>query len=125
MEGNESVAQEVDGRLKAESATMDGARAGAEKLKKRLPMIGHAASTSRMRVEISASSRRKTDDRIEHQTMFALLVSRFPGLDMVSSAINRSVKTNSSLKTKTCIQMRSGSARWSPDGPNVALGITD
>ena len=30
---------EVDGRLKAEFATRDGARAGAEELKKRFPML--------------------------------------------------------------------------------------
>jgi hypothetical protein len=32
-------ALEVDGRLKAEFATRDGARAGAEELKKRFPML--------------------------------------------------------------------------------------
>lgn len=32
-------ALEVDGRLKAEFATRDGAKAGAEELKKRFPML--------------------------------------------------------------------------------------
>jgi len=32
-------ALEVDGRLKAEFATMDGARAGAEELKRRFPVL--------------------------------------------------------------------------------------
>ena len=32
-------ALEVDGRLKAEFATRDGARAGADELKKRFPML--------------------------------------------------------------------------------------
>jgi hypothetical protein len=32
-------ALEVDGRLKAEFATKDGARAGAEELKKRFPLL--------------------------------------------------------------------------------------
>ena len=32
-------ALEVDGRLKAEFATKDGARAGAEELKRRFPML--------------------------------------------------------------------------------------
>jgi hypothetical protein len=32
-------ALEVDGRLKAEFSTRDGARAGAEELKKRFPML--------------------------------------------------------------------------------------
>lgn len=32
-------ALEVDGRLKAEFATMDGAKSGAEELKKRFPML--------------------------------------------------------------------------------------
>ena len=32
-------ALEVDGRLKAEFATKDGAKAGAEELKKRFPML--------------------------------------------------------------------------------------
>jgi len=32
-------ALEVDGRLKAEFATRDGAKAGAEQLKKRFPML--------------------------------------------------------------------------------------
>lgn len=34
-----SYALEVDGRLKAEFATKDGARTGAEELKKRFPML--------------------------------------------------------------------------------------
>jgi hypothetical protein len=34
-----AYALEVDGRLKAEFTTRDGARAGAEELKKRFPML--------------------------------------------------------------------------------------
>jgi hypothetical protein len=47
---------EVDGRLKAEFATRDGARAGAEQLKKRFPMlqirIYDAQTKSREHIEL-------------------------------------------------------------------------
>jgi len=36
---NQGYALEVDGRIKAEFATMDGARAGGLELKKRFPML--------------------------------------------------------------------------------------
>jgi hypothetical protein len=50
-------ALEVDGRLKAEFTTKDGARAGAEELKKRFPMLRvkiYDAET-RTREEVSLS----------------------------------------------------------------------
>jgi hypothetical protein len=50
-------ALEVDGRLKAEFATKDGARAGGEELKKRFPMLQiriYDAQTN-ARVHMSAS----------------------------------------------------------------------
>ena len=50
-------ALEVDGRLKAEFATRDGARTGAEELKKRFPMlqirIYEAQTQTRENVELS------------------------------------------------------------------------
>jgi hypothetical protein len=50
-------ALEVDGRLKAEFATRDGARTGAEELKKRFPMlqirIYDAQTQTREDVELS------------------------------------------------------------------------
>ena len=50
-------ALEVDGRLKAEFATRDGARTGAEELKKRFPMlkirIYDAQTKTREEVELS------------------------------------------------------------------------
>ena len=36
---DQGYALEVDGRMKAEFATMDGARAGGQELKKRFPML--------------------------------------------------------------------------------------
>jgi hypothetical protein len=47
-------ALEVDGRLKAEFATRDGAKAGAEKLKKRFPMfrVGVYDALSKTREEV-------------------------------------------------------------------------
>ena len=52
-------ALEVDGRLKAEFATRDGAKTGAEELKKRLPMlqirIYDAQTKTREDVELSFS----------------------------------------------------------------------
>ena len=49
-------ALEVDGRLKAEFATRDGAKAGAEELKKRFPMLRvrvyDALSKTREEVEL-------------------------------------------------------------------------
>jgi hypothetical protein len=42
-------ALEVDGRLKAEFATRDGAKAGAEELKKRFPCFGSEFMTRKQR----------------------------------------------------------------------------
>jgi hypothetical protein len=42
-------ALEVDGRLKAEFATRDGAKTGAEELKKRFPMLKSESMTRRHR----------------------------------------------------------------------------
>jgi hypothetical protein len=52
-------ALEVDGRLKAEFATKDGARAGGEELKRRFPMlqirIYDAQTSAREEIQISRS----------------------------------------------------------------------